>query len=138
VQAEGQADYRSLGASGEQWPDAWLEASGGQRIPCEVTELVDAAAPPAGASRPEVVGELVDCLQTILNRKGKRSFGGASGTQSVPVIHTDEFHLNADTVATTLSNAVFKKPSTIQQAFLLLSYDPIRAGYRYFDLRLAA
>ena len=95
MQAEGQAEYRSLGASGEQWPDVWLESSGGQRVPCEVTELVDTGALPAGVSRSEVVTELVESLQSILNRKGLRSFGGASGTQSVLVIHTDEFYLNA-------------------------------------------
>src|SRR5207249_8692582 len=92
----------------------------------------------AGVSRPEVVGELVERLQTMLDRKGMRSLGGSFGTQSVLVIHTDEFHLNADNVAATLKNTVFKKPSTIQRAFLLLSYDPNRGGYRSVDLRLAA
>ncbi len=138
MQAEGRAEFRSLGASGEQWPDVWLEASGGQRFPCEVTELVDTPALPAGVSRPEAVGELIERLQTILDRKGRRSLGGDSGTQSILVIHTDEFYLTADNVAATVNKAVFKKPSTIQRAFLLLSYDPNRGGYRYFDLRLAA
>ena len=138
MQAEGRTEYRSLGASGEQWPDVWLEASDGQRVPCEVTELVDAAALPAAVSRREVVGELVERLQIILDRKGMRSLGGELGTQSVLIIHTDEFHLNADNVAATLKNTVFRKPSTIQRAFLLLSYDPTRGGYRYFELRLAA
>ena len=136
--ADGLSDYRSLGASGEQWPDVWLEGRAGERIPCEITELVDEAALPAGASSPEVIGELVESLQAILVHKGSRSLGGRSGAQSLLVIHTAEFYLNADTVTGTLSNAVFKKPSTIQRAFLLLSYDPARGGYRYFDLRLAA
>ena len=138
MQAEGRPEYRSLGASGEQWPDVWLESSGGQRVPCEVTELVDTGALPDGVSRSEVVTELVDSLQSILDRKGLRSFGGASGTQSVLVIHTDEFYLNADNVADALKDIVFKKASTIRRAFLLLSYDPNRGGYRYLDLRLAA
>jgi hypothetical protein len=138
MQAEGRTEYRSLGASGEQWPDVWLESPGGQQVPCEVTELIDTGALPAGVSRSDVVTELVDSVQSILDRKGLRSVGGASGTQSVLVIHTDEFYLNADNVADALKEAVFKKPSTIQRAFFLLSYDPTRGGYRYFDLRLAA
>jgi len=138
MHAEARAEYRSLGASGEQWPDVWLESSGGQRVPCEVTELVDTGALPGGVSRSEVVNELVESLQSILNRKGLRSFGGASGTQSVLVIHTDEFYLNADNVAAVLKDIVFKKASTIQRAFFLLSYDPNRGGYRYCELRLTA
>src|SRR3989454_5949602 len=91
MRSEGLSDYQSLGASGEQWPDVWLEGRAGERIPCEITKLVNAAALPAGASSPEVLDELVDSLQTILDHKGRRSLGGRSGTQSVLVIHTDEF-----------------------------------------------
>ena len=138
MRAEGLSDFQSVGASGEQWPDVWLAGRAGERIPCEITELVDEAALPAGASSPEVLDELVDSLQAILDHKGRRSLGGRSGAQSVLVIHTDEFYLNADTVIGALRNAVFKKPATIQRAFLLLSYDPSRGGYRYFDLPLAA
>ena len=138
LRAEGQADYRSLGPSDDEWPDAWLEKPDGQRIPCEVAELVDAKTLPDRAARPEIVKELAGRLQMILNRKGLRSLGGTTGTQSILVIHTDELYLDADTVAARLHKKVFKKPSTIQRAFLLLGYDPTKDGYRYFDLRLAA
>ena len=138
MHADGLSDYRSLGASNGQWPDVWLSVSESERVPCEITELVDTTTLPAGVSRAEVLDELVESLQAILDHKGTRSLGGRSGPQSVLIIHTDEFHLNADTVTNALSQAVFKKPPTIQRAFLLLSYDPGRGGYRYFDLKLAA
>jgi len=53
MQAAGRSEYRSLGASGESWPDVWLDNAEGQRIPCEVVELVDASALPDRVSRPE-------------------------------------------------------------------------------------
>jgi hypothetical protein len=138
MQAEGRTEFRSLGASDDQWSDVWLETLGGQRSPCEVSELVDSGTLPAGVPRPEVIDELIERLQMIVDRKGMRCLGGASGVQSVLVIHTDEFHLNADNVAATLARAVFTRSSTIQRAFFLLSYDPNRGGYRYFNLSLAA
>jgi hypothetical protein len=138
MQDTGHVEYRSLGASGEEWPDVWLKGTSGERVPCEVAELVDAAAMSAGSSRPEIIAELVERVQAILDRKGRRSLGGASGPRSVLVIHTDEFHLNADNVGDVPAGTVFKKPGTIQRAFFLLSYDPNRRGYRYFELRLAA
>ena len=136
MEAEQRRDYRNLGPSGDQWPDVWLQDSTGRQVPCEVAELVDQAALPAGDARPEVLAELAERLQEILERKGMRSLGGRSGQQSVLVIHSDEFYLNADNVASVLSTTRFKKPSTIQRAFLVLSYDPTRGGYRYFELQL--
>jgi hypothetical protein len=138
MRAAGRSEYHSLGASGEDWPDVWLENAEGQRIPCEVAELVDAAALPDKVSRPEMLTELIERLQEILDRKGMRSLGGRSGPESVLVAHTDELYLDADSVAAALNNVVFKKPVTIQRAFLLISYNPTKGGYRYFDLPLAA
>jgi hypothetical protein len=138
MQAAGRSEYHSLGASGESWPDVWLQDAEGQRIPCELVELVDATALPDRVSRPEVLAELIERLQEILDRKGMRSLGGRSGPQSVLVIHTDELYLDADSVAAALNNIVLKKPVTIHRAFLLISYSPTKGGYRYFDLPLAA
>lgn len=136
MKTAGCEEYRSLGPSGEPWPDVWLKDAEGQRIPCEVVELVDAATLPAGVDRPEVLNELIARLQEILDRKGMRSLGGRSGPQSVLVIHTDELYLGADSVAANLDGLTFKKPATIQRAFLLISYNPAQGGYRYFDLSL--
>ncbi len=137
MEAEQRREYRNLGPSGDQWPDVWLQDSTGRRVPCEVAELVDQAALPAGDARPQGLGELVERLQKILERKAMRSLGGRSGQQSVVVIYSDEFYLNADNVAPVLLATRFKKPLTIQRAFLVLSYDPNRGGYRYFELQLA-
>jgi len=138
LQAAGRSEYFSRGASGESWPDVWLENAQGHRIPCEVAELVDAAPMPDKISRSGVLTELIERIQEILDRKRMRSLGGRSGPQSVLVIHTDELYLDADSVASAMKNVVFKKPVTIQRAFLLISYNPTHGGYRYFDLPLAA
>jgi hypothetical protein len=138
MEAQGLAVYRSLGASGEEWPDVWLQAPDGTRVPCEVTELVDKAALPAGPSRPWTADELVSRVQERISNKATRSIGGSTGVQSILVIHTDEEYLNADNVSVMLTGIHFTKPRTIRRIFLLLSYDPSRGGYRYVELELAA
>ena len=138
MQAQGRRDYRNLGASGEEWPDVWLQESGGRRVACEVAELVDEVALPAGHARTWTATEVVDRLQAKIRTKGLRSLGGPKGDKSILLIHTDESTLNADNVPVLLTDVMFTKPSTIGRVFFLLSYDPNRGGYRYFELQLAA
>jgi len=137
MEAAGLSEYRNLGPSGEEWPDVWLEGPDGKRTPCEVTELVDQHALPSGQARPWTASQLVDQLQAKLRTKGLRSVGGSQGDKSILVIHTDESYLNAENVAAMLADVSFKQPPTIDRVFLLLSYDPNRAGYRFFELQLA-
>jgi len=138
MKVQGRNEYRNLGASGEEWPDVWLQGSKGRRVACEVTALVDKAALRAGHPRAWTATELVDRLQAKVRTKGLRSLGGLRGDQSILLIHTDEQTLNADNVATMLTNVTFMKAPTIGRVFFLLSYDPKRGGYRYFELELAA
>jgi hypothetical protein len=138
MQAQGRSDYRNLGASAEEWPDVWLQEAGGRRVACEVSELVDEAALPAGHARTWTATELIDRLQAKIDTKGLRSLGGLKGDKSILLIHTDEPTLNAENASVMLTDVSFKKASTIGRVFFLLSYDPNRGGYRYFELQLAA
>lgn len=138
MQSEGVSEYQNLGPSGQEWPDVWLRGPHDVRVPCEVTELVDQHALPRGQGRPWTPTQFVNQVQGILDRKGLRSLGGPRGDQSMLVIHTDELYLNADNVRAMLAGANFKKPAAIHRAFLLMSYDPTRGGYRSFEIPLAS
>jgi len=138
MRAHGCIDYRNLGASGEEWPDVWVQGSDGKRVACEVTALLDKTALHISQARSWTATELVDQLQARIRTKGLRSLGGPKGDKSILLIHTDELTLNAENVAVMLTDVSFEKASTMGRVFLLLSYDPKRGGYRYFELQLAA
>ena len=114
------------------------ERSDGKRVACEVTALLDKTALHISQARSWTATELVDQLQARIRTKGLRSLGGPKGDKSILLIHTDELTLNAENVAVMLTDVSFEKASTIGRVFLLLSYDPKRGGYRYFELQLAA
>jgi len=80
-----------------------------------------------------------DRLQAILGKKDQRSFDGGKYRDVVLLVHTDEFHLDAEALASGLQKEVFAvRHGNLNRAFLLFSYDPKRQLYPFVELRLAA
>ncbi len=81
-----------------------------------------------GVAESGIVDELLEAMQA----QGRRDYRnlGASGEEWLDVwLHN---------VPVMLTDVTFITPSTIGRVFFLLSYDPNRGGYRYFELQLAA
>lgn len=126
-------------------PDCEAISSAGARIAIEVTELVDGEAIRA-FKLGRVNGwadwgkeKLISVLAESVSKKDDRfphlkepPYDGGY----IVVVHTDEPMLSRVAVGEFLSDHRFEKPSYVDRAFLVLSYDPdpAIAGCPYFEL----
>ncbi|MGH9868005.1 MAG: hypothetical protein ACREAA_07580 [Candidatus Polarisedimenticolia bacterium] len=130
-------------------PDCIAEVPSGAQVAFEVTELVSrqAVAQNIAAGRDRTRSEdavywdpsrepIVAKLQEILDGKDAMVHGGGPYSETVLVIHTDEFALSFDELAPELQNTGFKRTRRITRAFLFLSYDSCLKRKPYVELRL--
>ena len=139
MNATGRAEYFAPRATGRDWPDCEAKNAAGKSAAFEVTEFVDAAAlshktEPRQWSHDEIVARLA----AILEHKDQRGFG-AGYDETVLLIHTDEFYLDATKLETLLSAQRFLlRHRNVTRAFLLFGYSPQLGRCPYIELQLAA
>lgn len=131
---------------GSDPPDCEARALDGKRIAIEVTELVDPNS--IVAFRHGAPYDWTDwsserlkmALAERLSAKDQRypSLQGGPYEQYIVVVHTDELMLPYDSAFALLGGARFSKPSHIDRAFLLISYDPRLERCPYVELRFDA
>ena len=130
--------WRNPHNSEEDPPDCLAEDEKGNLIAVEITELVDEKARllnEGGKNRaPKEVYRLwetegiVQKIKSILQNKDKKcvhikkKMGNVK--KVVLLIHTDEFELNKERLEMVLKGTVFNGLRNIDEAFLILSYDP--------------
>ncbi len=136
------SDLKSRGRPNDP-PDCEARTPDGARVAIEVTELVDGKAIEAYKA-----GRVFDwaewpkkkfrsVLQERISKKGERfpelkdqPYEGGY----VIVVHSDEPELSRIAVAEFLSDFQLEKPSHVDRAFLVLSYDPAVERWPYFEL----
>jgi len=118
----------------------------GNRIAIEVTELVDPAAIRAYKQghqycwadwTRESFTAAIDERLTAKDRRFAALKDAPYPGGYIVIIHTDEPLLLADTVARHLTGHTLRPAGNVTRAFLLLSYDPHRRRYPYFELAMA-
>lgn len=124
-------------------PDCEAQAKNGERVAIEVTELVDGQAIQAFKEGRvydwaewtrekfhSVLAERISKKNECFHRLKEPPYSGGY----IVVVHTDEPELSKSVVEGFLANSQLKKPSNIDRAFLVLSYDPGIERCPYFEL----
>jgi hypothetical protein len=125
-------------------PDCVAIASDNRRIAVEVTELVDQKMAAEGQRRPGrhrdwSSADAISRLQEIIDTKNLKCTGLKAYARVLVLIHTDETFLQGyagDEVLAGVREHVFRKPTNIDEAILLVSYDPRVGTYPYVRLTL--
>jgi hypothetical protein len=123
----------------DQWPDCKLLNNDGQTIGIEVTELVDRECIVRNQNGENVFRhwedtEVVQEVDKILKSKDIKCPRG-SYTKIVLLIHTAELELFHSRLKSLLENHEFENPKNIEEAYLVLSYDPSFGNCPVIQLR---
>lgn len=135
---DGDMRYRNARSVNDDWPDCEVDDESGNTVGVEVTELVDEEAV-RKAQKGEMVfsywtdGEIKEQVSRILTRKDLKSSHGGLYSKVILVIHTDEFtHLHLFPV---IRNTEFTRLENIQEAFIVVSYDPETQTYPWCEIQ---
>ena len=135
MRESGELEYHTVVCSSDSWPDCWVCDATGERIPVEVTELVDHSALPDRLASPWSDEAIVAGIKHLVEAKDVRSEAGRGVRRSLLVIHTDEPCIEPEQVSRAIESVRFALPAaTIRRAFLLFGYR--RSHYPFLELPL--
>jgi hypothetical protein len=123
--------YRNPKTNPEDPPDCVVDDENGNPVGIEVTEFVCEEAVARSVKMEGGVNyrewedlEIVRELEKILLKKDGKSYKRATYKKLILLIHTDEPLLRFDRAKKLLNGQTFDKPTQINEAYLLFSYDP--------------
>ena len=136
---DGDTRYWNPRSTGKDWPDCEVDDESGNVVAAEVTELVDEEAV-RRAQRGEMVfsywkdEQIVEQVSRILVHKDAKSYHGGLYGKVILVIHTDEF--TGSRLFPVVRGARFAGLQNIDEAFIIVSYDPYTGRYPWCEIPL--
>lgn len=135
---DGDMRYRNARSVNGDWPDCEVDDEVGNTIGAEVTELVDREAVEREQKGEmdfsyRTDGEIKEQVRSILAHKDLKSSHGGYYSKVILVIHTDEF--THSRLFPVIRNTEFTKLKNIQEAFIIVSYDPTIQRYPWCEIQ---
>ena len=145
LQAAGEPGFVGVASEESDPPDSVAVTPEGERVAVEVTELVDQRMAAEGQRRPGrhrdwSPEDTISRIQEIIDSKDLKCTGLKMYSRVLLLIHTDEMSLQGyagDEVLAKVRDHVFRTPKNIDEAILLVSYDPRVRTYPYVRLKTA-
>jgi len=135
---DGDMRYQNVRSVNGDWPDCEVDDEFGNTVGVEVTELVDEEAV-RKAQRGEMDfsywtdDEIKDRVSGILAHKDLRSSHSGLYNKVILVIHTDQF--TRSHLFPVIKNTKFTRLENIQEAFIIVSYDPETHTYPWCEIQ---